>query len=471
MRSFAKRLIVVLLATCFVFPALTANAVGKDVSLYISYEGNAHVGSEVNIRISVSKPKYALAGLEFLFDYDEEYLRPKYTENTEENRELDVLTKNAPYNWEQMSYHLAEDGSYHFRYVMPDNEKSYLDAAGELEIVIPFVVIKAGAFEATINDRDIIAVYADDCFTVSSGVGGRLEMTAYDKAQRVGIELIGHETAYEDGIYYAKMKATNLGDAQGIIALELALNYDKSVFKPIITENKASEMDDFMSEMTLDWEQMCSLDAEKGVYTLRFAATHAESITLAESIISGDSIVIKVPFEVIGDEGAVGSLFVKSESVIAINGINEIYGGYGDASTAYIEKGLDFDPAAFGYEVKDGCILNIPEKTEINEFLSKFYGVYMTDADGNEVTSGYICTGYIVRDKADFALTVVTKGDCDGDGKIGTSDYLLAKRICFDTFSPTKAQLYSVALTDGIKVSSTDYVMLKRHCFGSFKIG
>ncbi len=472
MRSVGRKLLLVFLTVCIAFPAFSAGAAGEAVSLYISSEGLAYLGSEVNIRVAVSRPSDALAGLEFILDYDEEYLKPKYTVNTEDGRELDVLLNRVPDKWEQMSYHSAENGSYHFRFVMPDNYESYLDAAGELVLVIPFTVIKAGTFEVGISSNDVIAVYADAHLTTASGVGGVLEMVAYDKEQKLSVELAGYETAYEDGIYYAEIAATNLGDTQGIIALEFALAYDKAVFKPMITENTASEMDDFMSEIPVGaWEQMCSLDAENGIYTLRFAAAHAESITLAESIIAGGSIRIRVPFEIIGGEGDIGTLSIKSESVIAINGTNEIYGGFGDAGTVYVEKGVDFDPAAFGYEVKDGCVLNIPEKTNVNEFLSKFYGVYMTDSDGNEVTSGYICTGYVIRNKTDMAFTAVTTGDCSGDGKIDMSDYLLAKRICFSTFTPTKAELFSVALTDGIKVTSTDYMMLKRHCFGTLKIG
>lgn len=472
MRSVVAKILIALLTLCLVLPAFSVSAEESAVSLYISSEGNAYVGGTVNIRIAVSKPTVSLAGLEFVFDYDEEFLKPKYTQNTEEGRELDVLLDRAPEKWEQMSYHSAEDGSYHFRFVMPDNYNSYLDSVGELVIVVPFTVIKAGAFEATVSGRDIIAVAADDSYTTMSGVGGKLEMVAYDKEQKIAVELVGYDTAYESGVYNAVIKATNLGDTQGIIALELALAYDKSVLEPIVTANKESEMDEFMTDMPNGaWEQMCSLDAEKGVYTLRFAAVHAESLTMAESLISGESLYATVPFRVIADEGNIGTLSIKSESVIAINGINEVFGGYGDMGTVFVEKGILFDPEAYGYEQKDGCVLNIPEKTDVQAFLAKFYGVYITDKDGNTVTDGYVCTGYIVRDKADMALTLVVKGDVDGNGKIDTSDYLLAKRICFSTFVPTKAELFAVAITDGIKVTSTDYMMLKRHCFGTLTIG
>ena len=472
MRSVVAKILVALLTLCLVLPIFSVGAESSAVSLYISSEGNAYVGSVVNIRIAVSKPTVALAGLEFVFDYDEEFLKPKYTQNTEEGRELDILLDRAPDKWEQMSYHSAEDGSYHFRFVMPDNSDSCLDSVGELVLIVPFTVIKAGVFEASVADRDIIAVAADAGYTTMSGVGGRLEMVAYDKAQKLAIELVGYDTAYENGSYNAVIKATNLGDTQGIIALEFALAYDKSVLSPTVTANKESEMDEFMTDMPNGaWEQMCSLDAERGIYTLRFAAVHSESLTMAESLIAGESLYITVPFGVIAAEGNIGALSVNSESVIAISGINEVFGGYGDSDTVFVEKGIAFAPEAFGYEQKDGCLLNIPEKTDVGEFLAKFQGIYITDKNGNTVTDGYVCTGYVVRDKTDMALTAVTKGDVDGNGKIDMSDYLLAKRICFSTFVPTRAELFAVAITDGEKVTSTDYMMLKRHCFGTLKIG
>lgn len=472
MKLIGSRLLVFFLIICLALPMFSANAEDEVLSLYMSCGGNAYLGGEINIRVAVSKPSVALAGLEFILDYDEEHLKPKYTVNTESGKEMNVLVTTMPTDWEQMSYHSSENGSYHFRFAMPDSNKSYLDSIGELVLNIPFTVIAAGSFDVTINNADVIAIAADKDFSVKSGTGGVLPIVAYNEAQKLAIEFVNGDVAPENGIYYADIKATNLGDTGGIIALEFVLDYDKSVFKPTITKNDSGQMDAFMNGMPNDaWEQMCSYDESTGQYTLRFAANHAESLTQAEALISGNSLTVTVPFEVIGTEGSIGGLSVPSESIIAINGSNFILGGYGDTKSVSIEKGLDtFVPEQHGYTVKDNCLMYVAEKTKVSDFLSRLVGLYLTDKNGKRITDGYVCTEHILTDGASVNLSVVVLGDCDGNGTIDSTDYIFIKRYCFNTFTPTKTQFYAMAVNNGTNITSVDYTLVKRHCFGTYDI-
>ncbi len=67
-------------------------------------------------------------------------------------------------------------------------------------------------------------------------------------------------------------------------------------------------------------------------------------------------------------------------------------------------------------------------------------------------------------------LYAVHKGDVDGDGKISSIDYILTKRIYYETYKPTKRQLTAVSFTNGVNVTMTDYIMLKRHYFGTYNL-
>lgn len=472
MRSHGTRLIVLFLIVCFIAPAVCVSAENEVLSLYMSHSGNAYLGGEINVRVTVSKPSVALAGLEFILDYDEEHLKPKYTVNTESGKEMDVLIAKAPNNWEQMSYHSADGGYYHFRFAMPDDESSYLDSVGELVLNVPFTVITAGSFDVTINDYDIIAISADAELTTRTGKGTSLPIVAYSEAQKLAVEFVNGDIAYEDGVYYADIKATNLGDNDGIIALEFALDYDKTVFKPKITQNESAQMDVFMNNMPNDaWEQMCSFDEASGQYILRFAALHGESLTQAETLISGSSLTVTVPFDIIGSEGSIGALSVPTDSVIAINSSNKILDGCGDTKSVIVEKGFDgFDPNQYGYTVLDNCLMYIPEKTEVSEFLNKLGGLYLADKGGKRVVDGYVCTEHIITDGAGTQLSAVVIGDCNGNGTVDSTDYLLVKRTCFGTFTPSKAQFYAMAISDRSNITSVDYTLVKRHCFGTYNI-
>ena len=466
------RFIALLILISLIIPTVSVFADDTVLTLYMSHSGNSYVGGEITLRIAVSKPTSALAGLEFILDYDETYLEPIHTVNTENGKEMDVLVTTMPYKWEQMSYHSSQDGFYHFRFAMPDEGNYYLNSVGGLVLNIPFKVIKAGSFDFSIKSEDIIAIVADKDFSAVSGIGGNLSVVTYSEAQKLSIGFDGSDVAREGEIYYAEIKATNLGDTSGIIALEFALYYDKSVFKPIVTANDNEQMNVFMSDVPNDaWEQMCSYDETSGKYTLRFAALHSESLTQVETLISGESILIKVPFEVIGIEGVIGGFSVDSTSVIAINNNNAIIKGSGDTKSVSVEKGdSSFNPEQFGFTVKDNCLLNVPEKTLISEFLSYFDSLYLTDKDGKRITDGFVCTDYILTDGENMSLSVAVRGDGSGDGQINSIDYLYVKRYCFNTLDATKAQYYAMAVSGNNNISSTDYILVKRHCFGTYDL-
>ena len=66
--------------------------------------------------------------------------------------------------------------------------------------------------------------------------------------------------------------------------------------------------------------------------------------------------------------------------------------------------------------------------------------------------------------------TVVVLGDCDGNGEVGTTDYLMTRRIVLDTYQYTDIQ-YEAARTSGMPaVTATDFLMIRRHVLGTYDI-
>ena len=66
--------------------------------------------------------------------------------------------------------------------------------------------------------------------------------------------------------------------------------------------------------------------------------------------------------------------------------------------------------------------------------------------------------------------TVRQKGDVNGDGKIGSVDYTMAKRIFLGTFKATPEQLWAADVDGDGVVTAKDCLMIKRHHLGTYSI-
>ncbi len=62
------------------------------------------------------------------------------------------------------------------------------------------------------------------------------------------------------------------------------------------------------------------------------------------------------------------------------------------------------------------------------------------------------------------------RGDVDGDGEIGKSDYLAIKRSCFETMVLEGDDKLAADVNNDTEVNKEDYLLLKRYCFGTAPI-
>ena len=69
---------------------------------------------------------------------------------------------------------------------------------------------------------------------------------------------------------------------------------------------------------------------------------------------------------------------------------------------------------------------------------------------------------------AEETQTVYERGDVNGDGAVGATDYAMLKRIVLGTFSPDEAEYSRADVTLDGEVNANDYAMLKRVVLGTY---
>ena len=120
-----------------------------------------------------------------------------------------------------------------------------------------------------------------------------------------------------------------------------------------------------------------------------------------------------------------------------------------------------------GMKIEDGNLICIPEAT-IQDLKELFDDkeVKVTKQDGEEITEGYLATGYVINIE-DKTYNVVKLGDVNGDGRTDAIDLLLIKRYLLNTYEIEG--IYSVAgdLNYDKSVDAIDLLLEKRHLLGT----
>ena len=157
------------------------------------------------------------------------------------------------------------------------------------------------------------------------------------------------------------------------------------------------------------------------------------------------------------------------DKVITDDGI-EGYVARGDDDGPYIEVVTTETTEIKGTGFKtSGTNVVCEPKTTIEEIMKVSPDAIIKNANGEEVTSGNIGTGYTI--KADGrTFTVVKKGDVDCDAKVTSADYVKIKNYIMGKSSlNSNAKLGTDVDGDG-KVTSADYVKIKNYIMGKTSI-
>lgn len=111
---------------------------------------------------------------------------------------------------------------------------------------------------------------------------------------------------------------------------------------------------------------------------------------------------------------------------------------------------------------KDDNIITVTPDAIAKDIIEAFGGsTKITKADGNFLNgeNDLMATGFIVEDR----YTVVKKGDCNGDGKITSSDYVLIKNHIMGASTLAGANKKASDYNGDGNVTSSDYVLIKNY--------
>lgn len=178
-----------------------------------------------------------------------------------------------------------------------------------------------------------------------------------------------------------------------------------------------------------------------------------------------------------------------------ISGTPTVYGDFSITVKATLLDALESDPKTFTltvlekprklelvdekYEINgDGYLLGTPERTTVTALLSGFKNperIKVFNANGKEVTgSSVVGTGYTVSlmhgDEKVHTVTVIVKGDTNGDGKIGTLDYQRIRAHYLQTYVLEGAYLLAGKVSGRANIGTLDYQRVRAHYLGNYDL-
>lgn len=269
----------------------------------------------------------------------------------------------------------------------------------------------------------------------------------------------------------------NFLNAERILMFE-NLGYSESYTEKVVSSILAGT---FMSGISvLDNQSYASIFVEagkKGNISAVYLASLArqESGTVAGTTTSGGQFAYKdVTYKGVYNFFNIGAF--SSEANPALAGLVWASGGSPDVivsnpndsnsgGSTNTDKNTEEDMLKkINASVKQNCLTNIEMGTTISTLKSKLsgYTVSVSNAkDTDKIKTGQEIT--ITKDKESYKYTIVVKGDVDGDGALGASDYVKIKNYIMEKSGSNLNVAQSLAAdVDGSgSIGASDYVQIK----------
>ncbi|MBQ7646575.1 MAG: hypothetical protein IJS94_04825 [Clostridia bacterium] len=193
------------------------------------------------------------------------------------------------------------------------------------------------------------------------------------------------------------------------------------------------------------------------------AGASAMSLSSKEVIVREEYNGAKGSFNVILEFGTTSAryVFISITSTSYVFSLDEV-GIFAD--------GVVIPKDTSGYVIDGEYLYGVGVGTEYEEFVNNFEpvpnlgmtGVIVCDAEGHEITSGKIGTGFTVSAGNIPISVIIVKGDIDGDGNIGTTDYLLIKSQFLKVRILSVESVKAADTDSNGNIDSTDYLRVKR---------
>lgn len=129
------------------------------------------------------------------------------------------------------------------------------------------------------------------------------------------------------------------------------------------------------------------------------------------------------------------------------------------------------------YTLKNGMVMNVTASTTVNTLLRQFENddLQVVNQDGSRITgSALVGTGTTVKlysgSQCIDTVTVVIRGDVDGNGIVDTTDYMRVKSAFLSYFQLNDPQRYAADADGSGKVDTTDCVRIKSQFLGTYSL-
>ncbi len=149
--------------------------------------------------------------------------------------------------------------------------------------------------------------------------------------------------------------------------------------------------------------------------------------------------------------------------VYASGGSKDVIVNGGSSSSPSVDSDETAMLAKLGASVNAGCLQNLAVGTTIGTIKSKLsgYTVTINASDNDIIKTGQEIT--ITDGKKTYKYIIAVKGDVDGDGKLGATDYVKIKNYIMEKSGSELSTPASIAADvdgDG-NIKATDYVRIK----------
>ena len=129
------------------------------------------------------------------------------------------------------------------------------------------------------------------------------------------------------------------------------------------------------------------------------------------------------------------------------------------------------------YVVNGAYLNNVQADTTVAALLTQFENkqLEVLDKDGNEITgAAFVGTGarinlYSGNSMVD-SVTVILKGDVDGNGGVDATDYSRFKAVLLGTFTFNEVEKIAADVEQNGIIDTTDYMRIKAHFLGEFDL-